>query len=207
MNSNEKLKEIWATLSKINVNDHCEKKNGFTYLSWAWAWGQLMEHYPDAKFGFDKSSDGGEVFLFSDGTGEVRCHVTVEGYTRSMWLPIMDYKNKAVTNPNARDVNDAKMRCLVKTIALFGLGHYIYAGEDLPPDSSDDGGAKAVTKKAVAKKADAAEELMSAITSATSVDQLKAAYTKAAKYARNRNDTTLLHGFTKVKDEMKEKVS
>ena len=73
-----------------------------------------------------------------DGTGEVRCRLTVGGFSRTCWLPIMDYKNQAIANPNARDLNDAKMRCLVKCIALFGLGLYIYAGEDIPNKASGD---------------------------------------------------------------------
>lgn len=74
-----------------------------------------------------------------DGSGEVRCSLTVDGITRTCWLPVMDYKNKAIPNPNSRDLNDTKMRCLVKAIALFGLGLYIYAGEDIPepPVSGD----------------------------------------------------------------------
>ena len=65
-------------------------------------------------------------------TAEVNVAVTVEGVTHAMWLPVMDNRNKSIVNPTTRDISDARMRCLVKCIAMFGLGIYIYAGEDLP---------------------------------------------------------------------------
>ena len=126
------IPDIWSVLARINVNDHVEKKQGFSYLSWAWAWGVLMEHFPDSKFSFERFQDGSEVFRYPDGSAEVRCALTINGITRTMWLPVMDHRNNAIKNPDARAANDAKMRCLVKAMALFGLGHYIYAGEDLP---------------------------------------------------------------------------
>ena len=70
--------------------------------------------------------------MYPDGTREVRVSVTIEGLTHMMWLPVMNHTNNAISNPNARDVSDARMRCLVKAIALHGLGLYIYAGEDIP---------------------------------------------------------------------------
>lgn len=133
-------KEAWSKLSKVNCNDHVEKKGNLSYLSWAWAWATLCDNYPDSTFEFEKTPEGSEFWPMPDGSGEVRCSLTVAGTTRTCWLPVMDYKNKAIPNPNARDLNDAKMRCLVKAIALFGLGLYIYAGEDIPDNkpSSDD---------------------------------------------------------------------
>lgn len=190
----EDAKAIWDTLSKINVNEHVEKKNGFSYLSWAWAWGVLMEHFPNSRFSFVEFDGGSEVFTFPDGTAEVRCVLTVDNVSRTMWLPVMDHRNKAITNPNARDINDTKMRCLVKAMALFGLGHYIYAGEDLPD----------VSKSEPAKPAaDPVEELRQSITGAATLDALKAAFTKATKFAKNRNDDNLLADFTKLKDARK----
>lgn len=98
-----------------------------------------MEHYPESWFEFERvtmAMTGSEFWPYSDGTGEVRCKLTIVDelgdITRTLSLPVMDYKNMAIPNPTARDVNDAKMRCLVKCIALFGLGLYIYAGEDIP---------------------------------------------------------------------------
>jgi len=121
-------REVWNTLSKVDVNEHAQEKAGLTYLSWAWAWGVLMEHYPEATYEFPDER------IYADGTVSVECVVYIRGHERSMWLPVMDYRNNAVENPNARAISDTKMRCLVKCVAMWGLGHYIYAGEDLPAD-------------------------------------------------------------------------
>lgn len=200
-NSNTtKFPNIWGVLSGINVNDHVEKKQGFSYLSWAWAWGTLMEHFPDSKFSFERFADGTELFRYPDGSAEVRCALTINGITRSMWLPVMDHRNNAIKNPDARAVNDAKMRCLVKTMALFGLGHYIYAGEDLPDASKND--APAATPSA-APSADPVDELKAALKASKTLDELKSAFTKAQKFAKNRNDNEMLAMFAAIKDEMK----
>ena len=116
--------QIWNTLSRIDCNEHTEKKGNLTYLSWAWAWGILMENFADASFKFADNES------HSDGTMTVHCTVTIGDCERSMWLPVMNYKNSAIVSPNARDISDNKMRCLTKALALMGLGHYIYAGED-----------------------------------------------------------------------------
>ena len=123
-------KMIWETLSKIDVSEHVEKKGNLSYLSWAWAWGTLMGHYPNAKY------INSEKF-HPDGSCEVRIDLDIEGCDRHMWLAVMDHMNKAIPNPNARSISDSKMRCLVKTIAMFGLGHYIYVGEASPDSNSD----------------------------------------------------------------------
>ena len=124
---------VWHNLSEINVSEHIEKKGNLSYLSWTWAWQTLMDIYPCSHFSF------GENTVYPDGSVEVHCTVTVvcstdseKSVSRSMWLPVMDNRNNAVINPNARQVSDTKMRCLVKCIAMHGLGIYIYAGEDLP---------------------------------------------------------------------------
>lgn len=124
--------DIWKTLSKVDVSKHIEKKNGLSYLSWAWAWGVLMEHYPHAQYDFDPHE------MHSDGTVTVQCSVRIGSCFRSMWLPVMDYKNAAIKNPDARKISDTKMRCLVKCLAMYGLGHYIYAGEDIVASTSSD---------------------------------------------------------------------
>lgn len=122
--------KVWSTLSAINVNAHAEKKANLTYLSWSWAWATLMNHYPESTFAFE------EPIVQGDGTCEIRVTVCVtEGdqtIVRQCWLPVMDHRNNAIPNPDARKISDTKMRCLVKCLALFGLGLYIYAGEDLP---------------------------------------------------------------------------
>ena len=122
-------KHIWDTLSRIDVSDHVETKQGLTYLSWAWAWGVMCEHFPDTTYTFTSET-------FPDETVEYTCFVTVKHcgqvHTQMMWLPAMDHRNKAVKSPDAFVRNSCKMRCLVKCLAMMGLGHYIYAGEDLP---------------------------------------------------------------------------
>jgi len=122
--------EVWQTLSKIDVSHKVEKKGNLSYLSWAWAWGVLMEHYPASRYEFKAP-----VF-FEDRSCEVWVSVQV-GSTDSflsheMWLPVMDHRNKSIQNPDSRAISDTRMRCLTKCLAMFGLGHYIYAGEDLP---------------------------------------------------------------------------
>ena len=130
---------VWKTLSSIDVNNKTEKKGTLTYLSWAWAWGELMNHFPMATYTFSEWEypDGQsyvtkDVLIYLDGTCSVECELRIGELTRKMWLPVMDFKNQAIINPTARAISDTKMRCLVKCISMFGLGHYIYAGEDLP---------------------------------------------------------------------------
>jgi len=121
----------WDKLSAIDVNAHIEKKANLSYLSWAWAWGVLMKNCPDSTYEFQPNE------IHADGSVTVHCTLTVEKVTRSMWLPVMDHKNAAIKSPTSVDVNKAKMRCLTKCIAMFGLGHYIYAGEDLPEQPAE----------------------------------------------------------------------
>ena len=117
---------VWKTLSSINVNEHTERKGNLTYLSWAWAWAVTKQHYPDACYTFHDNE------VHSDGTMTVHCDVIIDELAHEMWLPVMDHRNKAVENPNAFQINTAKMRCLTKGLSMHGLGAYIYAGEDLP---------------------------------------------------------------------------
>ena len=131
-------KEVWDKLSKIDCSDKIEKKGKLTYLSWAWAWGILQEQYPQAQYLFYQGEDDVPYVKYPDGTGEVRCRISIDNLTREMTLCVMDFKNNAVKNPNSSQVNNSKMRCLTKCLAMFGLGHYIYAGEDLPEDVEDD---------------------------------------------------------------------
>jgi len=123
---------IWATLSQVDVSGRIEKKQNLSFLSWSWAWGTLMEHYPQAEYSFQEPAEAQR-----DGSVMVYCTVTIDGLSRQMWLPVMDFKNQAISNPDVVQVNKAKMRCLVKCLAMFGLGHYIYAGEDLPSAEAD----------------------------------------------------------------------
>lgn len=134
---------IWDHLSAIDVNQHVKKKQGLSYLSWAWAWGVMMDNYPDMTVswtGTPPTHDTpgyDDVVYYPGGSAKVECTVDIAGYKRSVWLPVMDHRMKAIPNPDSRQISDAKMRCLVKCFALFGLGHYIYAGEDVPPDNDE----------------------------------------------------------------------
>ena len=133
------FKEIWETLYNVDVSKHTEEKMNLTYLSWARAWMLLMEHYPQAEYTF-VDYDALPYRTLPDGTAEVITKVQIEGHTRSMALPIMDYKNNAVVNPNARQVNDNRMRCLVKNLAMFGLGMSVFAvwEDHLPSEEKDE---------------------------------------------------------------------
>jgi len=134
-------KQIWDTLSKVDVSAHTEDRGGLTYLSWAWAWGVMMEHYPDLDVKWHGQRDDAgimhDIQVYPGGSSMVNCSVTIGEVTRDMWLPVMDYRHKAIANADSRSISDARMRCLTKCFALFGLGHYIYAGEDTPKSSNN----------------------------------------------------------------------
>jgi len=130
-------KEVWDNLSKIDCSDKIEKKMNLSYLSWAWAWGVLQEHYPQAQYLFYQGEDDVPYVKYPDGTAEVRCRVSIDNLSREMTLCVMDFKNNAVQNPNSSQVNNSKMRCLTKCLAMYGLGHYIYAGEDVPVEDKE----------------------------------------------------------------------
>ena len=139
---------IFETLSKINVNDKTEKKKTLTYLSWTFAWSEVKKAFPDATYNVWKDEDG-NPFTFNKTLGYM-CYTTVciGGETLEMWLPVMNGANKAMLDNKYSyktrfgdkeveaatmfDINKTIMRCLVKNIAMFGLGLYIFSGEDLP---------------------------------------------------------------------------
>mgnify|MGYP003114489143 FL=1 len=147
MNKELTYKDVWETLSKIDVSDKVEKKMNLSYLSWAWAWETMMNNYPDAQYSFYENQETGVPYAtLPDGTAEVRCRVTIGNLSREMWLPVMDFKNKSVVNPNATEVNKAKMRCLTKCLGMWGLGLYIYAGQDLPSTDEQETKPKQETK-------------------------------------------------------------
>ena len=124
-------------LYNLNVNNKTEKKNNLTYLSWAWAWAEFKKVYPEATYEIVKFD--GLPYAVDPNTGYmVYTRVTADGLTHEMWLPVMDYRNKALQVGSATmfDINKTIMRCLTKNLAMFGLGLYIYAGEDLPEDET-----------------------------------------------------------------------
>ena len=129
-----------SELLKINVNDHTEKKNGLTYLSWAWAWSEVLKVDPTANFEVQQFTHPDNPNLnvpYQDigGSCIVWVSVTIFGKTIKVQLPVLDYRNKCIPAPNAFEINTSIMRCLTKGIAMHGLGLYIYAGEDLPMDA------------------------------------------------------------------------
>lgn len=129
------MSNYFVTLNNINVNDKTEKKNGLTYLSWAWAWGEVKKLFPDATYTIYENSDG--LFYHTDGkTCWVKTGVTVNGVEHIEYLPVMDFRNASIPYEKVTsfDVNKAIQRSLTKAVARHGLGLYIYAGEDLPEE-------------------------------------------------------------------------
>lgn len=125
----------FAVLNGINVNDKVEKKNGLSYLSWAFAWGEVKKLHPDATYTVYETQNG--CFYFTDGkTCWVKTGVTINGIEHIEYLPVMDNRNRSIQleNVTSFDVNKSIQRSLTKAIARHGLGLYIYAGEDLPED-------------------------------------------------------------------------
>lgn len=134
--------DAFVKLNSINVNDHTERKNGLTYLAWAWAWGELKKLYPESYYTVYENKDG--LFYHTDGkTCWVKTGVTlVDGdihLEHIEYLPVMDFKNKSipVEQVTSFDVNKAIQRSLTKAVARHGLGLYIYAGEDLPEEEAE----------------------------------------------------------------------
>jgi len=125
-------KELIAKLLATNVNGHLEKKNGLSYLSWAWAWAEALKADADATYKVEMFD--GKCFMDINGTAMVFVTVTMFKKPMTCQLPVMDYRNKAIPNPDAFAVNTAIMRCMTKALALHGLSLYIYAGEDLPEE-------------------------------------------------------------------------
>lgn len=159
---------VFEELNAINVNDKTEKKKSgiteLTYLSWTWAWAEVKKRYPDAHY--EIMMHDGLPYVYDENTGYmVFTTVTIDGISHMMWLPVMDGANKAMkskpytysTKYNGEktveaatmfNVNKTIMRCLVKNLAMFGLGLYIYAGEDLPETEAEE----QKTAQEVAKK-------------------------------------------------------
>tara|TARA_R100001460_G_scaffold94522_1_gene136594 strand:- start:60 stop:674 length:615 start_codon:yes stop_codon:yes gene_type:complete len=136
-----KMQEIWNTLSKINVNNHTEKKGKFTYLGWNFAISTIMEHYPDVTYDFLHYTDSNgmvkDYIISPDGSCSVECVVSIGEHTKKMWLAVTDFNNRPIKNPSCVDIANTKMRCLTKCIATgFGLGFYIYKGEGLPQEDA-----------------------------------------------------------------------
>ena len=143
---------VWEDLSKKDLSKRIETKDYKTrsgkpyslkYISWAWAWGEVKNSYPDASY------EVHDNIIYPDNTVEVRISVTIKGQTHMMWLPVMDNANQAQKNPTSKDISDSRMRCFAKAIAMHGLGHYVYAGEDLPQSDGEERQSKVKTKEVV----------------------------------------------------------
>lgn len=150
-------KSVFETLNSVNVNEHVEKKNtgkcSLSYLSWSWAWAEVKKRFPNASYEI-KMFDG-KPYSYDELTGYM-CFtsVTIDGVTHEMWLPVMDSHNDAMLSKPYEvktkygsytvekctmfDVNKTIMRCLTKNLAMFGLGLYIYSGEDLPTEIDEE---------------------------------------------------------------------
>jgi hypothetical protein len=122
--------ELINELLKKNVNEHTEKKNGLTYLSWAWAWAEALKADSSASYRVEMFGD--KCFMDINGTAMVFVTVTMFGKPMTCQLPVMDYRNKAIPKPDAFAVNTSIMRCMTKALSLHGLALYLYAGEDIP---------------------------------------------------------------------------
>ena len=124
------MDNAFARLNQINVSDHLEKKGEFSYLSWPYAVAQLRLADPSA-FWEVRRFDG-IPYLKTETGYFVEVLVTVQGVSLSQIHPVLDGRNRPIFEPTAFDINTSIQRCLVKAIALHGLGLYVYAGEDLP---------------------------------------------------------------------------
>lgn len=153
MEKEVKNADKFSELYSLNVNDKVEQKNGLNYLSWAWAWAEFRKAYPDADYTIKRDPTTNMPYFESKYGIMVFTSVTAGGKTHEMWLPVMDGANKAmkaeawtyktkygektVEPADMFDINKTIMRCLVKNLAMFGLGLYIYAGEDIPEENRE----------------------------------------------------------------------
>lgn len=157
----------YQDIAQINLEKDLKSKQGMKYLPWARAWDQIMRIDPTAVFTFEQEKWFAETVM-------VYCSLTVQGISRTAHLPVMDFKNKAIVNPNAMDINKAMQRCLVKACALFGLGLYVYEDESLPDlkvDTKTEEGSESVAVEY--------ESLLGNITKAADKESLHAAYMQA----------------------------
>ena len=130
------MENYFIKLNSIDCSKKIEKKNGLSYLSWAWAWGEIKKIHPTANYKIYETENG--VNYWTDGrTGWVKTGVTIDDIEHIEYLPIMDFKNKSILleRITSFDVNKAIQRSLTKACARHGLGLYIYAGEDLPENA------------------------------------------------------------------------
>ena len=172
----------YKELRQINVNEFTERKGSLTYLSWTYAVDILLQHDPMATW------EWGDIVYFNE-TAMVSCSVTAMGKTMKMQLPVMDNRNQAIKNPDARKISDSQMRVLAKCIATFGIGLYIYAGSDLPSEAIDE---------EVPDLTAETQLWVDSIMNCTNIDELKAVYGKA--YAALSKDKSAVEKIASAKD-------
>ena len=173
----KKEKSVFETLNSINVNGKTEKKNGLTYLSWAFAWGEVKKNYPDAFYTIYEDKEG--MLYHSDGrTCWVKTGVTINGQEHIEYLPVMDFRNNSipVDKVTSTDVNKAIQRSLTKACARHGLGLYIYAGEDLPEEEKNAMAQSGATAQKVVP--DEVAEAIKEAENCTTVDELTGVWNK-----------------------------
>ena len=164
--------KTFAELNKINVSANIEKKGNLSYLSWTYAVETLLTNDPTATWQFAEPKYIGETVM-------VFCTVHAMGKSMTMHLPVMDNRNQAVKNPDSRKMSDAMMRCLVKCIACFGIGLYVYSGEDVPHDTPE-------------QEPNDLEPLVISLHEAKSLDELKKAYVIAIKAVQGNTEAMVL---------------
>jgi len=196
------MSDVFKTLAAVDCSAHTEKKDKFTYLSWTWAWSLIKSHYPTATFEkvvfHDNQNNPLPFMRDTKGNTYVQTTVTIEGESHSEIYPVLDYRNKAVPFPDSFTVNTALQRCLVKTIAYFGLGLNIYAGEDLPVMDTEE------SKKEWQANVDRIKNQFGQATSTAQVDDMwrdnKAVYDKLPK----KDQVVVMEEFKRIKTYLKE---
>lgn len=181
-------KNIFNNLNAVVIDQNkIDDKGKFKYLSWTWAWQEFTKRYPNSTYKFSDHT-------WPDGTMEVRVKMKVcdgdQVVKRNMWLAVMDYRNEAIVKPNATQINKAKMRCLVKCIAMYGLGLYIYAGEDLPDAAQDSPGYHVDVEK---------------IKAADTIKALQTTFTEA--YKNHTGNAAAIKAITAAKDQKKKELA
>ena len=222
----EKVAEKFNQLSSLNVNDKTEQKNGLTYLSWSNAWLEFKKVYPTATYNVVKNPQTGLPYFVDPTVGiMVFTEVEAEGLKYSMWMPIMDssnramktepytyqvwnkttkqYENRKVEAATMTDVNRSIMRSLCKNLAMFGLGLYIYNGEDMPEaveSSTEEPQQNATPVKTRKRKSnDRYDGIRQAINAANSTQELMSLYQQHPEVA---NNPQILALFTTRKEEL-----
>ena len=196
------MSDVFKTLAAVDCSAHTEKKDKFTYLSWTWAWSLIKSHYPTATFEkvvfHDNQNNPLPFMRDTKGNTYVQTTVTIEGESHSEIYPVLDYRNQAVPFPDSFTVNTALQRCVVKTIAYFGLGLNIYAGEDLPVMDTEE------SKKEWQANVDRIKEQFGKATSTAQVDDMwrdnKAVYDKLPK----KDQVVVMEEFRRIKTYLKE---